>query len=225
VRRAFTLVELLVVLAVIAILAMTATTFTRSAIDRARSTQCLANLRSLGTAILLHATDNDGRFPRSSHTGHFWPSAIADKLGAPPDLGPATWPAFFEAHFRCPADPRNSTFDHSYGLNVHFELDPDSDDYTGSPATWHRLASIPQPSSTILLAEVSPSANGDHFMCHQWSSSSAASNTIAHQRHSPHPHFLFVDGHAAALPITDTFDPSRSINNWNPSLARPLPAD
>lgn len=220
-RKAFTLVELLVVLAIIAVLAMMASTFASSAIERARATDCLANLRSLGTAILLHTADHNGSLPRSSHTGGSWHAAIAPHLDPPPNLGPATWPAFFEARFRCPSDPRTGPATHSYGINVHFELDPDIDDYQGSPATWQRLPAIPHPSSTILLAEVAPSANGDHFMCHQWSSPAAASNAIAHSRHSPHPHFLFLDGHAAPLAITNTLDPSRSINRWNPSLAQP----
>jgi prepilin-type processing-associated H-X9-DG protein len=108
---------------------------------------------------------------------------------------------------------------YSYGLNVHFELDPEGDDYAGSPATWRRTAAVPHPSRTILLAECMPSLYADHFMCHQWSSLKAARTATAHTRHAGRSHFLFLDGHVERLPIESTFDPAKAVNRWNPSLA------
>jgi general secretion pathway protein G len=62
-RRAFTLVELLVVIAVIAILAAVLFPVFARAKDRASQAQCLSNLRQLGLGIQNYQDDWDGRFP------------------------------------------------------------------------------------------------------------------------------------------------------------------
>jgi prepilin-type N-terminal cleavage/methylation domain-containing protein len=62
-RRAFTLVELLVVIAVIAILASILFPVFAQAREAARSNTCAANLRQLGIALQLYGRDHDGRYP------------------------------------------------------------------------------------------------------------------------------------------------------------------
>jgi prepilin-type processing-associated H-X9-DG protein len=109
---------------------------------------------------------------------------------------------------------------YSYGLNVHFELDPDGDDYIGSPATWRRLHQSPSPGGTIWMAQTMPVLYGDHLMCHQWSGLQAAKNALNHTVHSGKANYLFLDGHVELLRVEETFDPGRKINRWNPMLAR-----
>ena len=62
-KRAFTLVELLVVIAVIAILASILFPVFALARNSARRTVCASNLRQTGLAFSLYQQDNDGRFP------------------------------------------------------------------------------------------------------------------------------------------------------------------
>ena len=62
-QRAFTLIELLVVIAIIAILAAILTPVIGKSLRRARSSHCTSNLRQLGVAIRLYATDHSGRYP------------------------------------------------------------------------------------------------------------------------------------------------------------------
>jgi prepilin-type N-terminal cleavage/methylation domain-containing protein len=59
----FTLVELLVVLAIIALLATLLNPAFNSAILKARSVRCAGNLRQIGMAASLAATDNNNKYP------------------------------------------------------------------------------------------------------------------------------------------------------------------
>jgi prepilin-type N-terminal cleavage/methylation domain-containing protein len=62
-RRAFTLIELLVVIAIIAILAGLLLPTLARAKAKARSAQCLSNLKQVGVGLRLWANDNEGHFP------------------------------------------------------------------------------------------------------------------------------------------------------------------
>ena len=66
--RAFSLVELLVVVLVIAVLIGLAIPALSSARDAARATRCLANIRSLGSAVEAYKDANSGRYPFANHT-------------------------------------------------------------------------------------------------------------------------------------------------------------
>lgn len=62
-RRAFTLIELLVVIAIIAILAAILFPVFAQARDKARQATCASNLKQIGNAFLMYASDWDGKFP------------------------------------------------------------------------------------------------------------------------------------------------------------------
>src|SRR6266496_2892334 len=62
-RRAFTLVELLVVIGIIAILVAILLPVLRGARESARSVQCLAQLRQVGQMLYIYATQNHGMIP------------------------------------------------------------------------------------------------------------------------------------------------------------------
>jgi len=62
-RRGFTLVELLVVIAVVAVLAAMLLPVLSRARESARKAACQSNLRQIGTAFRLYASDYDGLYP------------------------------------------------------------------------------------------------------------------------------------------------------------------
>ena len=93
-RKIFTLIELLVVIAIIAILAAMLLPALTKARDRARSIQCVSNLKNDGLAMLQYAGDNNAFTPpavTSAGGGVYWgqklvaggflPSAGIGKVG------------------------------------------------------------------------------------------------------------------------------------------------
>src|SRR5438105_2139955 len=67
-RRAFTLVELLVVIGIIAVLIGILLPVLGRARDQANTTACMATLRSLGQTLAIYTSENKGSYPFSYYT-------------------------------------------------------------------------------------------------------------------------------------------------------------
>jgi prepilin-type N-terminal cleavage/methylation domain-containing protein/prepilin-type processing-associated H-X9-DG protein len=210
-RAAFTLIELLVVIAIIAILAGLLLPALSRAKESARSIQCLSQSRQLSLAVRLYADDHGDEFPRSQHSAFThgqltWGRALAPQLGS----DPTHWTNLLRSLYRCPSDRLTNGW--SYGLNVYFELGPD-DDYEGKPQTWRRTGTVPHPSTTILFAENTSSA--DHIMPNFWTSAQDAVD-VASRRHGRNSNYAFVDGHGEAREFKAIYDPPGHLDRWHP---------
>ncbi len=121
-RKAFTLVEILVVLAIIALLAAILLPVFATVRGRARQTSCLSNLKQIGAAVGMYMQDYDGRYPRAidpldrAHPGLWtrYPLFAAD-IGRFPLVNEVLQPYVkSKPVFACPADGGFSVADFAY---------------------------------------------------------------------------------------------------------------
>jgi len=183
--------------------------------ESARSVQCLNRMRQIGLAVRFYADDNLDEFPRSQHSAFAhgqlpWGRSVAVQLGE--EAG--SWTNLLDSIYHCPSDKRKQVW--SYAQNVYFELDPETDDYEGSPRTWRRAGSVRSPVSTLMQAENAGPA--DHIMPHFWMTLADASD-VASDRHGERANYNFVDGHAEARRFDTIYDPERQVDAWNPFRA------
>lgn len=231
-KRAFTLVELLVVMTVIGALIALLLPAIQAARSAARSAQCLNNLRQVGLAFHMYLDNHAGRFPRSSHSALAygeppWEYAIAPYLDPTANPEKGVLPGSLVAGiYRCPEDTRLRTPDASlwsYGKNVWFELRPSETGFLSGEAsgpTYWWLKSVPSTSRTVLVSELESGSGTDHVMAHFWYFGGATE--VAQDRHAQLSHYLWVDGHASTEHFSHTFDLAKKFDLWNPgSTNRP----
>src|SRR5690606_815283 len=77
-RRAFTLVELLVVVGVIAVLIAMLLPALTAARQQAMAVQCLSNLRQLATVAIQYTVEHRGSFPPAYWGGRDWDLDVID---------------------------------------------------------------------------------------------------------------------------------------------------
>jgi len=194
-RRGFTLIELLVVIAIIAILAAILFPVYARLKEKARSTQCLSQMRQIGAAIMVYADDSDESYPFAYNLAN-WSAWTVN-----------TWRERIEPYTKsrallvCPAPtkqpgytlPGNANIPH-YGMNVAVVCP------TNQPIAYaRRLGDIPRPADTFLVGE---NRDGD------WSSEAGTDPGVFGAAgsfwpyHNQGSNFVFCDGHSQWMPMT-----------------------
>lgn len=217
-RRAFTLVELLVVIAVIAILAALLLPSLARAKVAAKRTQCVSNLHQLGLAAHLYWDDNRGELfyaiPAVSNGDQLWwfgwlqsEAGVGEgKRAFDPTQG-VLYPYIKDSAVRlCPAldyaSPqfklKATTVVFSYGYNRY--LSPNSQ---LQPA--FKTSRILRPTETALLADAAQvntfqfPASPENPMIEEFYYLSTNSNeATTHFRHTQRASVLFCDGHVGS---------------------------
>jgi general secretion pathway protein G len=123
-RRAFTLVELLVVITILAILAALLFPVFARAKASAKQTQCLSNLHQIGVAIQLYMSDSDDFFPHcvdasDKYAPQIWNGQAQWQAQIPdiPLINVALQPyAKSQEIFHCPSDTGTKTLDADIGI-------------------------------------------------------------------------------------------------------------
>lgn len=109
-RKGFTLIELMIVIAIIAILAAILVPNFIRARAQGQVTSCKSNLKNIGTACEMYATDNGGRYPKELKK-----LTDKDKNGVQP---------YMKALPKCPSQGSQTPYTTSY------ESDTNPDVYT-----------------------------------------------------------------------------------------------
>lgn len=200
-RRAFTLVELLVVIAIIGVLVGLLLPALQSARSAARSATCKNNMRQIGLALHQYCNTHGGEFPDWSHTtggiDKSWIYTLAE---------------YFEnvdALRICPDDllwkERLDARATSYVIN----------DYLAAPEipdAVRNLNKVTATSRSIAVFEIADKQAAlpevEHAHCSQWFDQiniewgrveSKVRTDIQLERHFDAAHYLFLDGHVELL--------------------------
>ena len=142
-RGAFTLVEMLVVVTIIAILASITAVAVNSAKEKARQTDCMSNLRQLGTAIVTYRADNRGRNP--PWLSKLYPTYIDDKgiyvCRSDPNRGrgtsrPSHIPTFKSGYNIVQLDDNVNNRNRPRDANTQIEACSYSYEFSTAPSPW-----------------------------------------------------------------------------------------
>ena len=212
VERAFTLMEVLVVIAIILGLAAILIPSLNSALESAKATKDLSNLRQIGTLMQAYLNDKDGILP---------------VINAAPGIGTNALPVIYPKYvatkkvFQSPFDKRTgSEGDNapvSYGINVNM--------YTASPGIAGNTTRIVSTSSTILMA---PNYNGNPGVGASWTGVATAVPNLAAgggalmttgtHKSGMQINALFCDLHVETM----TFGPAGTAGTFKDTTSDPL---
>ncbi|MEZ0324848.1 MAG: prepilin-type N-terminal cleavage/methylation domain-containing protein [Fimbriimonas sp.] len=238
-RRAFTLIELLVVIAIIALLAAILFPVFARAKEAAKKANCLSNIRQIGMATAMYATDNDGAYPQtkqSSANPEF--DDIAGGIEEPDYASPFLLVGSYTGSpisteddipkqrlFACPSDV--DPFGRACAA-----IDPDAGAVTSYVMNAYlafglRETQVDKPADFITFAERRSDSGGGlspycDYVYRPWFNSGnpvapedemdPVSGAIATRRHGEQSNFVCADGHARSWPWDATFSSYRDLH-------------
>jgi len=211
-RRAFTLIELLIVIGIIAVLVALLLPILGRAREAARCAQCAANCRSISQALIAYAMQNNSFLPASENPGVFWsptsyrayyfqPGSFSDSGKQNLDLSHGLVMPYLgdsidtrAAMMRCP-DANPAAPNYSYDINEHVGNDV------------NHLTQVKRPSEKIILFENDVPDDG-HFnlgggidmpSIHHYGRTSSIQEALTSPSAVGYGNYGFADGHVETL--------------------------
>ena len=201
---AFTLTELLVVLAVVSLLLGVAFSAWRLGIEKARAMKCLSNVKSLVTASLEYAGDNNQKLPPSGPIPNppvlgggsaFWYTLLRPYLGNSAMTFPSASNLPF---FYCPSVDRLKAYPSThYAANTWV--------FPSDGVAQVRLSAIPTPARLAMYTEcLDPNTPFQGtWRIHSNQVAAAPGPYFSKERHGGMVSMGFCDGHAEGIPYAD----------------------
>lgn len=222
--RGWTLTEILAVIAVTAILLCILIPVTFRTIESGRASVCIANLRSISSALHLYAADNGGMLiPAAQGPYGYWYNLLDQYMGGTDkgalDSRRPSWQLCPSKHEEI-VSPEVVGYGWNYasfGNNTWGQ--PGTDGWQHTRSAFAKLADISNPESIIIIGDskdagVVPEKTWEHRYIYR-----NATYWYTHaRRHNGGGHYLFVDGHIEWMTpetlqsrLPDVFD--REIND------------
>jgi prepilin-type N-terminal cleavage/methylation domain-containing protein/prepilin-type processing-associated H-X9-DG protein len=237
--RGFTLIELLTVIAIVGILAAIIIPVVGKVRQSALRSDCVANLRQVGSAVTLYAQDNKGFYPRAyalpGGVELYWRELLArggyfgrPNLPMAANRPQETWHGSHYTFMTCKAhrqkvpisSPSDEWLRPTYSMNGTLA--------SGQPTAWRpRIESFSAPSRLMYVADgpfPSGGARGDApngivLNAALWAGAWRPDATSKYAPHGSVANILFFDGHVEArsadkIPLNSTGSAENSIF-WN----------
>lgn len=209
-RSAFTLVELLTVVAIVGVLAGIVIAALGGARRRAQDAACKSNLRQIGAATLLYASDHKGMLPPAHLASVTWPmrtwmyliQPYAEDRKVSVTAHEPNVALCYDGLFRCPSKADWALVGSgvtdlertSYGMNTFM---PEGLPAGQTELSIRILSTFTRPSDTMLVSDY----NSTDYRINNRSYLYGTEVNRLSLRHSDRHNVVMVDGHVESLPV------------------------
>lgn len=188
--------------------------------ERPRTAACQGNLRKIGQALRMYASDNDETLPSSGNGAETDVAGILEPYVT--QLGGRPW--------KCPSQTpfAEGIWTSSYGYNWQYLLEPGPDyphnDWHGIRKGGLKLAAIARPGQTLAFVDHKPVLEKPYAQLYSYVVRPSQDRSKPYDidgmgrpdfRHHRQANVLFCDGHVKAMG-SEIAQPSSEPRYWNP---------